>query len=125
MDQPGQFQQPQPTQPSVEPQLSVQAPAPPEEGQIPTTSIQPGGSQKPSRKILLLVLFITIILIGLGALGYFLLKRTDSESGEPMPTSETVSAPSPVPAIETSHYLGSQTITLRDVTGGGLIGNGE
>ena len=116
MEQPDQFQQTQQFQPSVEPQSAVQTPmSQVPEGQTPTTPSTQNVDRKSPRKILFVIIIIAVILIGAGAVGYSYLNRIPASEEELLPSSN-------VTTTEAPHYVGSQTITFLDVTGGNSSG---
>lgn len=115
MDQTIQDQPPARPQPVGEQQTTVQPTTQPEDGQEVVTMTPPETPPKPFPKIIVIAGGLLVLFIAGGAITYFLLQKP-----QPKPTSLS---PAPTQPVETvSHYVGSQTIGLRDLQEGNLSG---
>lgn len=88
-------------------------PQPPD---MPATTEVPETGVKPPRKFPRFVIILLIVLVIGGILAYFLLQRLDRTKPAATDAQKTIRQ-SPTPQSQTPHYVGSQTITLRDLTG--------
>ena len=118
MDQTVQGQTPQPVvQPQAAQEVTSQPPI------IPTSPEAPETPSRPPRKIPFVIIIVLVFLLAGGVLAYFWLQQPTSQ--EPAPVSQkTISAPSPTPITQAAEtYVGYQTISLRDVSGGTSSGS--
>ena len=112
MDQTVQAQTPQPV---------VQTP-PPQPPTMPVTPSAPESQPKPSRKAPVVLIILLILLAVAGTGSYFLLRQQEeAEPAAPLVHRPTLPSPTPQPKVD--HYIGSQTITLLDVSGGTASGS--
>lgn len=97
-----------------QPITTASQPQPPD---MTATPEVPETGVKPPRKFPGIVIILLIILVIGGILAYFLFQRL--ERTKPAATgAQKTTRQSPTPQQRTSHYVGSQTITLGDLTGG-------
>lgn len=117
MVQPVQVQTPQPVVQTAPPQPAAEQPP-----TTPASSDIPESQPKPSRKSLVVLTTLLILLAVAGTGSYFLFQK--QEGAEPAaPSVQIPTFPSPTPQPQATHYLGSQTIALRDVSGGTSSGS--
>lgn len=114
MDQTVQEQAPQPVvQPQATQEVASQPPV------IPTSPDVPETPSRPPRKFPFVIIIVLIFLLAGGILAYFWLQQPKPEPTPKVSFPATTAQPTKVPVTP---YVGTQTITLRDITGGSSSG---